>query len=356
MKAEILIGDCLDRMRELPPGIAQTCVTSPPYFGLRDYGVDGQIGLEATPEEFVAKMVEVFREVRRVLRDDGTLWLNLGDSYAGGSTAGKWREGSARADGDVRDDGHSRRNRNGAGAVAGCKPKDLIGIPWRVAFALQADGWYLRSDIIWHKPNPMPESVTDRPTKAHEYLFLLAKSDRYYFDSDAFKEPQVKGASGSEFHTGKTGEHQQGRASTKPRKSGNKERPYGGGPGKRPDDHLGSGVPWEDVDGMRNRRTVWTIPTHPFRGAHFATFPPALVEPCVLAGCPIDGTVLDPFSGAGTTGVVALRSQRNYIGCELSPAYAAISEARIREDAPMLNDVSVVHPSCGLEREMEDAE
>lgn len=329
MKAEILIGDCLDRMRELPPGIAQTCVTSPPYFGLRDYGVDGQIGLEATPEEFVAKMVEVFREVRRVLRDDGTLWLNLGDSYAGGNTTGKWREGSARADGDVRDDGHSRRNRNGIGAVAGCKPKDLIGIPWRVAFALQADGWCLRSDVIWHKPNPMPESVTDRPTKAHEYLFLLAKSDRYYFDSDAFKEPQVKGASGSEFHTGKTGEHQQGRASTKPR---------------------------EDVDGMRNRRTVWTIPTHPFRGAHFATFPPALVEPCVLAGCPIDGTVLDPFSGAGTTGVVALRSQRNYIGCELSPAYAAISEARIREDAPMLNDVSVVHPSCGLERELEDAE
>lgn len=360
MKAEILVGDCLDRMRELPPGIAQTCVTSPPYFGLRDYGVDGQIGLEPTPEEFVAKMVEVFREVRRVLRDDGTLWLNLGDSYnnAGSSRNGEGLDGSRRggATGPDGAAGYKKRDLRHALRDHGIKHKDLIGIPWRVAFALQADGWYLRSDIIWHKPNPMPESVTDRPTKAHEYLFLLAKSDRYYFDSDAFKEPQVKGASGSEFHTGKTGEHQQGRASTKPRKSGNKERSYGGDPGKRPDDHLGSGVPWEDVDGMRNRRTVWTIPTHPFRGAHFATFPPALVEPCVLAGCPIDGTVLDPFNGAGTTGIVALRSQRNYIGCELNPAYAAISEARIREDAPMLNDVSVVHPSCGLEREMEDAE
>mgnify|MGYP003587808677 CR=1 FL=1 len=346
MKAEILIGDCLDRMRELPPGIAQTCVTSPPYFGLRDYGVDGQIGLEATPEEFVAKMVEVFREVRRVLRDDGTLWLNLGDSYATSDTS------ALLARKLVLPGGYNPEYLD----PFPLRQKNLIGIPWRVAFALQADGWCLRSDIIWHKPNPMPESVTDRPTKAHEYLFLLAKSDRYYFDSDAFKEPQVKGASGSEFHTGKTGEHQQGRASTKPRKSGNKERSYGGGPGKRPDDHLGSDVPWGDVDGMRNRRTVWTIPTHPFRGAHFATFPPALVEPCVLAGCPIGGTVLDPFSGAGTTGVVALRSQRNYIGCELNPAYAAISEARIREDAPMLNDVSVVHPSCGLERELEDAE
>lgn len=354
MKAEILIGDCLDRMRELPPGIAQTCITSPPYFGLRDYGVDGQIGLESTPEEFVAKMVEVFREVRRVLREDGTLWLNLGDSYAGTGKSGGGAQG--RRWEDCGADTEGPRGGKWAPPPAGLKPKDLIGIPWRVAFALQADGWYLRSDIIWHKPNPMPESVTDRPTKAHEYLFLLAKSDRYYFDSEAFREPQAKGASGSEFHTGKTGEHQQGRASTKPRKSGNKERSYGGGPGKRPDDHLGSGAPWEDVDGMRNRRTVWTIPTHPFRGAHFATFPPALVEPCVLAGCPIDGTVLDPFSGAGTTGVVALRSQRNYIGCELNPVYAAISEARIREDAPMLNDVSVAHPSCGLEREMEDAE
>lgn len=356
MKAEILIGDCLERMRELPPGIAQTCITSPPYFGLRDYGVDGQIGLEPTPEEFVAKLVEVFREVRRVLRDDGTLWLNLGDSYNSGPSGGlggstlqgsqesqvgrrkAFRPGAGRADGNV--DDRAQRNRNGTFAP-GLKTKDLIGIPWRVAFALQSDGWYLRSDIIWHKPNPMPESVTDRPTKSHEYLFLLAKSDRYYFDSEAFKEPQTKGAAGSEFHTGKTGEHQLGRASTKPRKSGNKERSYGGDPGKRPDDHLGSGVPWEDVDGLRNRRTVWTIPTHPFKGAHFATFPPALVEPCVLAGCPIDGTVLDPFNGAGTTGLVALRNQRNYIGCELNPEYAAMARDRLLDDAPLLHQVEI---------------
>jgi len=348
--ARILVGDCMDRMRDLPPGIAQTCITSPPYFGLRDYGVDGQIGLERTPEEFVAKLVEVFREVRRVLRDDGTLWLNLGDSYSrspakggsgpGGKNEDRWAYGQAQSARAGSSDGAVGRGDRPGTRMGGLGEKQLLGIPWRVAFALQADGWYLRSDIIWHKPNPMPESVTDRPTKAHEYLFLLAKSGRYYFDSEAFKGPQTKGAAGSEFHAGKTGEHQLGRASTK-RRSGNKERAYGGEPGKSPDDHLGSGVPWEDVDGMRNRRTVWTIPTHPFKGAHFATFPPALVEPCVLAGCPIDGTVLDPFNGAGTTGLVALRNQRNYIGCELNPEYAAMARDRILDDAPLLHQVGI---------------
>jgi DNA modification methylase len=312
MKAEILIGDCLERMRELPPGIAQTCITSPPYFGLRDYGVDGQIGLEPTPEEFVAKLVEAFREVRRVLRDDGTLWLNLGDSYNA-------YNGNRGASTGIANSGHHEIMPSlpgGSGlTVKGLKPKDLIGIPWRVAFALQADGWYLRSDIIWHKPNPMPESVTDRPTKAHEYLFLLAKSDRYYFDSEAFKEP----ADPSNYRANPSvrdvapGQTRQGKLDS-----------------KRGDIACDT----------RNRRTVWTIQTHPFKGAHFATFPPALVEPCVLAGCPIDGTVLDPFNGAGTTGLVALRNQRNYIGCELNPEYAAMAEVRIRDDAPMLNEVS----------------
>lgn len=312
--ATILQGDCLERLSDLPDNHVNTCVTSPPYFGLRDYGVDGQIGLESTPDEFVAKMVEVFREVRRVLRDDGTLWLNLGDSYAGGNAGGKWREGSARADGEVRDDGHSRRNRNGMGPVEGLKPKDLIGIPWRVAFALQADGWYLRSDIIWHKPNPMPESVTDRPTKAHEYLFLFAKSDRYYFDAEAFKEDAV----------------QAGRV-RKDRMGGNK---YVEGV-KHSDGSVFTG------SDRRNRRTVWTVPTQPFSGAHFATFPPALVDPCIRAGAPIEGIVLDPFNGAGTTGLVALRNQRDYIGCELNPEYATMAEDRIRNDNPLLHSVEM---------------
>ena len=311
MNSKILVGDCLARMQEIPDGTINTCITSPPYFGLRDYGVDGQIGLESTPEEFVAKLVEVFREVRRVLRDDGTLWLNLGDSYnaAGREGHGTWvgcKQGTNRASAEKADACRP--------SVEWLKPKDLIGIPWRVAFALQADGWYLRSDIIWHKPNPMPESVRDRPTKSHEYLFLLAKSEKYFFDSEAFKEPEVCG-----------------------RKRG---------PALHPDTKStngNGGLSRREGDGMRNRRTVWTVQSDPFKGAHFATFPPALVEPCVLAGCPIGGTVLDPFNGAGTTGLVALRNHRNYIGCELNPEYAAMAEARITESAPLLNVVECLH-------------
>lgn len=323
MKARILIGDCIERMRGLPDGCANTCITSPPYFGLRDYGVDGQIGLEATPEEFVEKMVEVFREVRRVLRDDGTLWLNLGDSYA--RQAG---DDSKKAV----DSGLGRTGRTGKSDQIfkkgcnkppdGLKPKDLIGIPWRVAFALQADGWYLRSDIIWHKPNPMPESVTDRPTKAHEYLFLLAKSDRYHFDAEAFKE-----------------------RATSETPAGNKRHKYTEAYEASDTEEHRTKAGLLALAGReretRNRRTVWTVPTQPFKGAHFATFPPALVEPCILAGCPVDEIVLDPFNGAGTTGLVALRHQRNYIGCELNPEYATMAEERIREDSPMLNEVVV---------------
>jgi DNA modification methylase len=292
----ILVGDCLQRLREIEAGSVQCCVTSPPYFGLRDYGVAGQIGMEPTPDEFVSALVAVFREVRRVLRDDGTLWLNLGDSYAaqGGKQVAqtKWQvEGAS----DGQNAGQSRR------APGGLKPKDLIGIPWRVAFALQADGWYLRQDIIWNKPNPMPESVRDRCTKAHEYLFLLSKSPQYYFDTDAISEESVKGASGSVFNSGKTAAHQLGRSSNVERAESER----------------------------RNKRSVWTVATQPFKEAHFATFPPALIEPCILAGSRGGDLVLDPFMGAGTTGLVAQRLGRRWIGCELNPEYAAMAERRI---------------------------
>jgi DNA modification methylase len=302
----IEFGDCREIMRDWKKeGIkAQTCVTSPPYFGLRDYGHPGQIGLEQTPEEYIAAMVEVFRCVRDVLADDGTLWLNIGDSYAGGNIGGKWREGSARADGDVREDGHSRRNRNGNGAVSGCKPKDLIGIPWMLAFAIRADGWYLRQDIIWHKPNPMPESVRDRCTKAHEYIFLLSKSERYYFDNEAMKEPAKVSSEGIRFGGKKYGDSDDPKHATK------------------------SGKVSKEYD-KANKRSVWTVATRPYKGAHFATFPPALIEPCILAGSRPGDVVLDPFMGSGTTAQVALQHGRRFLGCELNEDYAALQEARI---------------------------
>jgi site-specific DNA-methyltransferase (adenine-specific) len=301
-EGHILIGDCRESLRTLPENSVHCVVTSPPYFGLRDYGADGQIGLEPTPDEFVTTMVEVFREVRRVLRDDGTLWLNLGDTYAGGGNGGG---GSFAKDGirtALPGTDKNKATRHGRrGAVDGIKPKDLIGIPWRVAFALQADGWYLRQDIIWHKPNSMPESVRDRCTKAHEYIFMFSKSPRYHFDFEAIKEDAIKGAAGSKFNRGKTATHQLGRSSEVERVE----------------------------DGKRNRRSVWSVTTKPFKGAHFATYPPDLIEPCVLAGCPAGGTVLDPFFGAGTTGLVAVQHGRNWIGCELNPDYVEIAEARL---------------------------
>lgn len=289
----LLIGDCRRELQKIADCSVHTCVTSPPYFGLRDYGHADQIGLEPTPDQFVAAMVEVFREVKRVLRDDGTLWLNLGDSYNNFRVS---TNGQSLHKGDTRGKFTGRRPVDN-----NLKEKDLIGIPWRVAFALQADGWYLRQDIIWHKPNPMPESVTDRCTKAHEYIFLLSKSPRYYFDSEAIKEDAVKGAAGSRFDTGKTADHQLGRSQ----------------PGDRSD------------DGKRNRRSVWTVSTKPFKGAHFATFPPDLIQPCVLAGAPVGGIVLDPFGGAGTTGLVANRTGRRSILCELNYDYAAIMAERL---------------------------
>jgi DNA modification methylase len=316
----IEFGDCRDTMRRwAQQGVkAQTCVTSPPYFGLRDYGHPGQIGLEQTPGEYVAKMVDVFREVRRVLREDGTLWLNIGDSYAStapgtrnapqtkGSKTSPEQWGNFRP--DLRDQG--------------IKPKDLIGIPWMLAFALRADGWYLRQDIIWHKPNPMPESVRDRCTKAHEYLFLLSKSERYYFDSEAMKEPAT------------TSERDIRRARVTGRGKQASSANYLGSPQR---DKSG-GFPQADTDNpVRNRRSVWTVATRPYRGAHFATYPPALIEPCILAGSRPGDVVLDPFMGSGTTAAVAAKHGRQYLGCELNPDYAQLQQQRIADATPVTN-------------------
>jgi site-specific DNA-methyltransferase (adenine-specific) len=316
----ILIGDCIESMRGLPDQSVHTCVTSPPYFGLRDYGHDGQIGLEPTPDEFVTKLVEVFREVRRVLRDDGTLWLNLGDSYA--RQGGRESTQPRHWDGREADPGamHSTRH----ASDIGLKPKDLIGIPWRVAFALQADGWYLRQDIIWHKPNPMPESVTDRCTKAHEYIFLLSKSQRYYFDRMAIAEPAVY----AEQHAKKATSwgHKKEKAGVK----GNIQQYR----------QVGIENNKTCLDGnMKNKRSVWTVTTKPFKGAHFATFPPNLIEPCVKAGCPEGGTVLDPFGGSGTTGLVAQTWGRKFILCELNSEYAQMAQNRIAAERGLFSEV-----------------
>jgi DNA modification methylase len=282
------------------PGAVQTCVTSPPYFGLRDYGVDGQLGLEPTPDEYVAKMVDVFRVVHRLLRDDGTLWLNIGDSYA--RTGGTDRKVSVSAKvGSTRNSMEQMSDRTSKASTMGLKDKDLIGIPWMLAFALRSDGWYLRQDIIWHKPNPMPESVQDRCTKAHEYVFLLSKSAKYFFDSGAMREDAVKGSAGSSFSKGKTAEHQLGRSSDAERVE----------------------------DGKRNRRSVWSIATRPYKGAHFATFPPTLIEPCILAGSRPGDLVLDPFMGSGTTAQVALQHGRRAVGSELNPEYIKLIEQRL---------------------------
>jgi DNA modification methylase len=340
--SQIIVGDCREVLATLPAGSIHTCTTSPPYFGLRDYGTatweggepecdhapevaprasrpasgltggkatvdvstiargdcrrcgavrtDSQLGLETTPAEYVAALVETFREVRRTLRDDGTLWLNLGDSYAAAKGA----------------------------APDGLKPKDLIGIPWAVAFALRADGWYLRSDVIWAKPNPMPESVRDRPTKAHEYVFLLAKAPRYYYDAAAIREAFADARMGNPGTYRKTSETERSGINTDRGDLG----------------FVGAGGGWSGgaARGGRNKRSVWTVAPRPFPGAHFATFPPELIEPCVLAGSPEGGTVLDPFAGAGTTGLVARRHGRDFVGIELNEAYAAMARERIETD------------------------
>lgn len=379
-------GDALQTLKQLESESVHCCVTSPPYWGLRDYGVDGQLGLEPTPKEYITKMVEVFREVKRVLRPDGTLWVNMGDSYA--SDPGKGYYGN---------DPKNPAKGTARARTLSLAPKQLVGIPWRLAFALQEDGWWLRSDIIWSKPNPMPESVTDRPTKAHEYIFLLSKSSRYFYDYEAIKEPCVQDEYANGFRGGaycnnstfnnseggkrtntgnltardrvrgskgvinnppnsalrikvpagwdvKPGAHgtinREGRTvgeynEVPVRKSGNKERKINAS--DRLNTHMGSSIPWEGS--TRNKRTVWTVPTHAFPEAHFATFPPDLIVPCILAGCPEGGTVLDPFAGGGTTLFVAEQIERNSIGIELNPDYCEIIRRRMGGLQPSLFQV-----------------
>ncbi|MCF5466124.1 DNA-methyltransferase, partial [Pseudomonas syringae] len=331
---QILVGDCIDMMRTLPDESVHTCVTSPPYYGLRDYGVDGQIGLEETPAEFIARLVDVFREVRRVLRADGTIWVNMGDSYAsdskwGGSTGGKHVK-ALHGNGSI---GRLRTR-------TGLPDKNLMGMPWRLAFALQDDGWYLRQDIIWHKPNPMPESTRDRCTKAHEYLFLLSKSPRYYYDQNAIKEPvalssivrmaqDLEQQHGSDRVPGKANgpmKAVRSRRDSFKREDSKREQVIPGQTvGTHRPDRSDSDYPLD----MRNKRSVWTVPTQGFKGAHFATFPPDLIRPCILAGAPRGGVVLDPFGGAGTTSLVSMQEGRRSIICELNPEYAALARARI---------------------------
>ena len=295
----ILIGNCKEKLKEIQDNAIQTCITSPPYWGLRDYGDSDQIGLEQSPQDYVQQLVEVFREVWRCLKNDGTLWLNLGDSYSG---SGKGPAGNLGTNHNERD----MENKHSAIVPNGLKPKDLVGIPWLVAFALQADGWYLRQDIIWAKPNPMPESVTDRCTKSHEYVFLLSKSRQYYFDNEAIKEPSVSYATDKRADEGRF--------------------VYD----SKFDGTLGTGnQAFVTINETRNKRDVWNISTKPFKGAHFAVMPEALVEPCVLAGSKVGDIVLDPFMGAGTVGLVSQRYQREFIGIELNPEYAAIAKRRM---------------------------
>ena len=306
---KIEFGDCRETMRKwAKQGIkAQTCVTSPPYFGLRDYGHEGQIGHEETPEEFIKQLVEVFRCVWDVLEDDGTLWVNMGDSYCN-------TNGFARASPEYQREGRNNMPANDRKLdklhATGLKTKDLIGIPWMLAFALRADGWFLRQDIIWHKPNPMPESVQDRCTKAHEYIFLLSKSHKYHFDHEAIKEEGVIPA---------------GTLAAK----GSAERQNQKGVNARPPEY-------KEYDGQRNKRSVWTVNTKPYSGAHFAVFPTELIEPCILAGAPLGGIVLDPFMGSGTTAQVAQDLGRQYLGCELNPKYCELQNKRTAQQSLIL--------------------
>jgi DNA modification methylase len=373
---KILTGDCRVLLRDLPAESINCVVTSPPYWGLRDYKIEpllwedgwrGVHGLEPTIELYVRHSIEIFREIRRVLRSDGTLWLNLGDSYAGGGRGGNPTADSSTLQGTLSTQEASMIRRS-IKPPDGLKPKDLIGVPWRVAFALQADGWYLRQDIIWHKPNPMPESVIDRCTKAHEYLFLFSKSERYYFDAEAIKEPAAWNSKHTKFpdgwDTGTGGHgafHREGREKGKrvngaaswkgsafddprdleahpdtgrgPRAAGNKSHKgvteYEASETEEHRTKVGLMNIAETAYETRNKRSVWTIASKPFKGAHFATFPPKLVEPCILAGSPLHGIVLDPFAGAGTVALVARNFGRHCVLMEMNPEYVVMAERRL---------------------------
>lgn len=337
MTVRIINGDCREALQSLPDESVHCVVTSPPYWGLRDYGMAGQIGLELSPDAFVAELVGVFREVRRVLRKDGTVWLNLGDSYSGSGKGGNPDPGSSKQatnkgpqtvgclygkTGETARQAAVTNVSRRVTAELGIAPKQLMGIPWRTALALQADGWWLRMDNIWHKPNPTPESVKDRPTRSHEYVFLLSKQDRYYYDAQAIAEPLDR-----------------------PEEADRKTPAKFGGADKHTEakkqSRLHSGNEYRGTEtGTRNKRSVWTVALSPFSEAHFATFPPALIEPCIKAGSPAGGTVLDPFGGAGTTGLVADRLGRNAILIELNPEYVSIADRRIHADAGMFAEIA----------------
>jgi DNA modification methylase len=344
MSAKILEGNVLETLKDLPACSVQCVVTSPPYYGLRDYGVEGQIGLESTPEVYVQQLVKVFREVWRVLKDDGTLWLNLGDSYNGSGKGGN-PEGSP----FIKQKTNQGSLLDRPTRISGLKPKDLIGIPWMVAFALRSDGWYLRQDIIWAKPNPMPESVTDRCTKSHEYIFLLSKSAQYYYDYEAIKEPA---ALSSVERWSQDIEHQIGSGRVPGKTNGNMKAV--GGPRNKSqsfkrDSRIEKLIPGQAKNShrsdrdenqydlyTRNKRDVWTVSTKPYKEAHFAMFPPDLIEPCILAGSREGDTVLDPFNGLGTTGEVSIKHHRLYIGCELNPKYVKLTYCRLSQVQPVL--------------------
>lgn len=311
--------ECLTGLKSLPDSCINCCVTSPPYYGLRDYGNEQQIGLESTPEEYIQKLVDVFREVRRVMTDDGTLWVNIGDSYAG-----SMKGAAAYPDNAMNYKQGTNRGTLGKATLVkqcvNCKPKDLIGIPWMLAFALRADGWYLRQDIIWSKPNPMPESVKDRCTKSHEYIFLLSKNRSYHYDHEAIKQeacPGVKSRVGKKESVGYkhfNDASQLNGDNPMFRKNTNREYEY---------------------SDKANKRSVWTVPTAACKDAHFAVFPPELIVDCIKAGCPEGGTVLDPFMGSGTTAVVSRKLNRNYVGFEVNPGYVSLAERRIEQELGM---------------------
>ena len=319
MTTQILEGDCRETLKTIPEKSVHCCVTSPPYFGLRDYGNDLQIGSEQTPEAFVQELVEVFRDVKRALRDDGTLWLNLGDSYYNyrpGKGQAIVKQSCASNDQDLPQTCARRGNK-----LDGLKEKDIIGIPWMVAFALRADGWYLRQDIIWHKPNPMPESVADRCTKAHEYIFLLSKSQNYFYDRMAIAEPAIY----AEQHANKA-------------TSWGKKK-VDAGVKSNIEQYQQIGVENNKTcleGGMKNKRSVWSVNVKPYKEAHFATYPPELIKPCILSGCPEGGTVLDPFGGSGTTAQVAMENNRSAILCELNPEYVKLINHRLAQIQPSL--------------------
>jgi DNA modification methylase len=328
---KIYNGNSLHVLKELPDNSIDCCVTSPPYWGLRNYNHDEQIGMEETPDKFIQSLVDVFNEVKRVLKPQGTLWLNLGDTYSAHkdckSVADTLRVGGKSEEANVIEKGKSNSRNSKLLKSVGLKNKDLVGIPWMAAFALRSSGWYLRQDIIWHKPNPMPESVTDRCTKAHEYIFLMSKSEKYYYDNVAIQEKSITGdGSSPRGSLGVVGNLNSGKRDVR---TGKGRIAYGG---KRNGSKGEGQESFVSITEVRNKRSVWTVTTKPYSDAHFATFPQDLIVDCIKAGCPENGIILDPFMGAGTTALVAKKLNRNFIGIELNPDYVKIAERRLRKE------------------------